>query len=198
MAVAQCPSPRIFHGLAFKDTWYRGRNRHSFPSHALYFFPLKTDSPSVFWPIHFLKWILGLSGSISRWWLLFLYLRRMIWFTAGCWFHCYRVWLWFRYLYGTIKVFLTLGRFIGCEVQKADGVELREWRGIEEDSVHKRIQLLNTFWCSVVAGPFLILAKMRDCGMLVIQACVIPSYPIRSPLFCHLELFSAFWSAGAD
>lgn len=38
MAVAQCPSLRIFHSLAFKGPWYRGRNRHSFLSHAPLFF----------------------------------------------------------------------------------------------------------------------------------------------------------------
>lgn len=31
-----------------------------------------------------------------------------------------------RSLYGTIKIFSTLGKVVGCEVQKADGVELRE------------------------------------------------------------------------
>lgn len=38
MAVAQCPSLRIFHSLAFKGPWYRGHNRHSFLSHAPLFF----------------------------------------------------------------------------------------------------------------------------------------------------------------
>lgn len=38
MAVAQCLPLRIFHGLAFKGPWYRGHNRHSFPSHVPLFF----------------------------------------------------------------------------------------------------------------------------------------------------------------
>lgn len=32
---------------------------------------------------------------------------------SECCFHCYWVWLWFRYLYGTLKVFLMLSRVAG-------------------------------------------------------------------------------------
>lgn len=53
MAMAQCPSPRIFHDLACKGTWYIGHN--SLLSHALFFLPLKADGAPVFWPLHFLK-----------------------------------------------------------------------------------------------------------------------------------------------
>lgn len=45
----------------------------------------------------------------------------------------------FRSLYGTIKIFFTLVRVIGYEVQKADGVELRS------DEEKKKFLFTNVF-----------------------------------------------------
>lgn len=77
------------------------------------------------------------SGAVSVYLCVFCIWREYL-VHCGCCFHCCQVWLWFRHLYGTIKVILSLGRAVG----RAAGMEIRVWWGIQEDSVHKCIH----FW----------------------------------------------------
>lgn len=65
----------------------------SFPSHALFFPHLEVNIASVFCPLHFLKWPLGLTGSIFA----LSVFGENIWFTVGAGFIAAR----FGYYLGT-------------------------------------------------------------------------------------------------